>query len=212
MALTGDFVHAGFQFVDAIATLVAKFQAPMGVYAVLGNHDYSVRNIRGVRRYPRLPDAVAEALRERGIDVLKNEHRLVDRDGAQLAVAGVADWWSREADSQGALAGLSADTPRIVLAHNPRTIEQVGAERCDLMLSGHTHGGQIQFAKLGRPLLSRKMQDFAAGLYFHETGYLYVNKGIGYTVRFRYQVRPEIAVFRLRRLEDSGKLDSLYAP
>ena len=81
--------------------------------------------------------------------------------------------------------------------------------RCDLMLSGHTHGGQIEFALLGTKLLDRFKNRLAAGLYFHDSGYLYVNKGIGYTVRFRFQVRPEVAVFRLRRWEESGSLQAL---
>lgn len=204
VALTGDFVHAGFRHVDAIASLLGRFSAPLGVYAVLGNHDYSVRNIMGVRRYPTLPNTIADALRGVGIDVLHNEHRLVQRGGAPVAIAGVADLWSRELDVERALQGIPAEVPRIVLAHNPASIERLGDLRSDIMLSGHTHGGQIHVEGYGPAMLTKNMRDYAAGLYRQPSGYLYVNKGVGFTVRFRYRVRPEIAVLELTRGSENG--------
>jgi predicted MPP superfamily phosphohydrolase len=92
---------------------------------------------------------------------------------------------------------VPADTPRIVLAHNPFLFEQLSGRRCDLMLSGHTHGGQVQLPGRGPLVLHPKMRDYAAGLYAQNNARLYVNKGIGFTVRFRFQTRPEIAVLRL---------------
>ena len=73
--------------------------------------------------------------------------------------------------------------------------------RFDLMLSGHTHGGQVHLPRWGRPALSRKMKDLAAGLYLRSGSYLYVNTGLGFSVRLRYNVRPEIAVLTLRCAE-----------
>lgn len=205
IALTGDFVHAGYRFVPAIAQMLSRLHAPLGVYAVLGNHDYSVRSVRGIRRYPRLPDTVTQALTDVGIHVLRNRRLTLDHHGSPIVVAGVADYWSRESNLPEALDGLDSTIPRIVLAHNPCSLEQLGGRRCDLMLSGHTHGGQIDVPGLGRPMLSRKMRNYAAGLIRHDAGYLYVNKGIGYTVRLRYQARPEIAVLRL----DAGQPGAL---
>lgn len=209
IALTGDFVHAGFRHVEEIAAIVSKLSAPLGVYAVLGNHDYSIRVYGGRPRHPLLAEAVEGALRQRGIIVLKNEHRMIEFRGAPIAMAGVCDLWSGEADLASTLRGISPDVPRIVMAHNPWTIDQAEGRRCDLMLSGHTHGGQIEFALLGTRLLDRFKNRLAAGLYYHDSGYLYVNKGIGYTVRFRFQVRPEVAVFRLRGWDESGSLNAL---
>lgn len=218
VALTGDFVHAGFRHVNAIAQLLGRISAPLGVYAVLGNHDYSVRNIMGVRRYPKLPETVTLALRQVGIDVLHNEHRILERKGAKFAVAGVADLWSRELDIDKALTGIDPEVPRIVLAHNPASLERLGAHRSDIMLSGHTHGGQIHVEGYGPAMLTKNMREYAAGLYRQPSGYLYVNKGVGFTVRFRFRVRPEIAVLELRRADptsgvntyvDRGKLDAL---
>jgi len=97
-----------------------------------------------------------------------------------------------------AFAGLSPSIPRIVLAHNPRTVERLAGRRCDLMLSGHTHGGQVHLPGIGRPTLGKKARRFAAGMYQYRNTHIYVNKGVGFGFRFRYMVRPEVAVLNLR--------------
>lgn len=199
VALTGDFVHSGSKYVEAIAALVSSLEAPLGVYAVLGNHDHAIRMQHGIRQHKGLPEAITDALGRRGIPVLTNEYRVVEKSGAPLAVVGVEDLWSRAADLRVAVRGLADDVPRVVLAHNPATIVQAEGIRVDLMLSGHTHGGQIRIPTVADASRAPQAARFAAGLYYHDTGYLYVNKGIGYSFRFRYKVRPEIAVFRLRR-------------
>ena len=197
IALTGDFVHKGYRHVRAAAELVGKLAAPLGVYAVLGNHDFSVRSALGIRRYPGLHQAVADALTEAGVRVLRNEAVQLDQAGGGLILAGVDDLWSRECDPAAALAGCQ-QTPRVVLAHNPRSVESFGDHRWDLVLSGHTHGGQVNWPGLGRILLGKKARRWAAGLYPHRDGHLYVNKGVGFGWRFRFGVRPELAVFTLQ--------------
>lgn len=198
IVLTGDFIHKGFRHVDEVAEVLGRLQSPQGVFAVLGNHDYSVRNALGLRRHKHLHRAVQDALAAQGIRVLHNENLVLDRDGQQLALAGVADLWSRCCDPEGALGGLSPHLPRVVLAHNPCTIERLQGHRCDLMLSGHTHGGQVMLPGIGRLALGPKGRRFAAGLYRHGASHLYVNKGVGFGLRLRYRVRPEIAVLTLR--------------
>jgi predicted MPP superfamily phosphohydrolase len=199
IVLTGDFVHKGYRYVDRIAGILGRLSCPYGVYAVLGNHDYSVRNALGFRRYRHLHSAVAEALTAQGIRVLHNETVLLQRGVAGLHLIGVNDLWSRVCDLDRAFAGLCPSVPHIVLAHNPRTVERLGGRRCDLMLSGHTHGGQIHLPGVGRPTLGAKARRFAAGLYRYQNTYLYVNKGVGFGFRLRFGVRPEVAVLTLRR-------------
>jgi predicted MPP superfamily phosphohydrolase len=75
--------------------------------------------------------------------------------------------------------------------------------RADLVLSGHTHGGQIDWPGLGRVLLGKKARRWAAGLYPHNGGHVYVNKGVGFGWRFRFGVRPEVAVFTLKPAENA---------
>jgi predicted MPP superfamily phosphohydrolase len=198
IALTGDFVHKGYRHVADAAKLFRHLSAPLGVFAVLGNHDFSVRNALGVRRHPGLHRAIAAALGAEGVRVLRNEAVRVERNGAGLIVAGLDDLWSRECDPDAAFAGSCPDTPRVVLAHNPQSANLFAAHRADLTLSGHTHGGQVDWPGLGRVLLGKNAKRWAAGLYPHAGGHVYVNKGVGFGWRFRFGVRPELAVFTLR--------------
>ena len=199
IVLTGDFIHKGYKHVEDVAKVLARLNAPQGVVAVLGNHDFSVRNALGFRRHRGLHKAIADALGSQGIRVLRNETMQLDRPEGKLLLAGLDDLWSRECDPDRALEGHCLVTPRIVLAHNPQTIHMMDKHRCDLMLSGHTHGGQINWPGLGRFFLGRKGRQFAAGMYRHKSSHLYVHKGVGFGWRFRFGVRPEIALHTLRR-------------
>src|SRR5262249_37677917 len=200
VGLTGDFVHRGYKHVSAAAAALAPLQAPAGVFAVLGNHDYSVRNALGLRRYRHLHRAVAHSLTARGIQVLHNQVVPLIRDDSMVYLVGVADLWSRRCDIGRAFAGLSPEIPCITLAHNTRAVERREGRRCDLMLSGHTHGGQVNWPGVGRPALGRRSRRFAAGLCRYRETRVYVNKGVGFGLRFRFGVRPEVAVFTLRRV------------
>jgi predicted MPP superfamily phosphohydrolase len=200
VVVTGDFVHKGYRHVDTAAKAVGRLRARHGVYAVLGNHDFSVRNALGFRRYRGLHKAVAEALAGRGVDVLRNRSVSLSREGQAVHLCGLDDLWSRECDPEAAFRDVPLDAPRLVLAHNPQTIHRLDAHRCDLMLSGHTHGGQVDWPGLGRLVLSRTARAFAAGLYRHRTSLVYVNKGVGFGFRFRFNVRPEVAVLTIRRV------------
>jgi hypothetical protein len=200
IVVTGDFIHHGYRHIPQAAAHVRRLSAPNGVFAVLGNHDYSIRNALGLRRHRHLHQAVADALAAEGMRVLRNETVPLQRDGCSVDLIGVDDLWSRTCDLDRALAGCDPARPRVVLAHNPRTVEHLAGRRCDLMLSGHTHGGQIDLPRLGRVVLGRKARRFAAGMYEFAGTYLYVNKGVGFGWRLRYNVRPEVAVLVLRPL------------
>jgi predicted MPP superfamily phosphohydrolase len=197
IALTGDYVHKGHRYVEGIAELLSRLSAPLGVFAVLGNHDHAVRNALGFRRYPKLHQRIVEALVQRGIRVLHNELMTVELDGLRYQISGVDDLWSRRCRPDVALVGLDPGLPHVMLAHHPRTIELLDGRRCDLMLSGHTHGGQIHTQQFGSVTLGRRMKRYAAGLYAHGDSRLYVNKGVGFGLPIRYNRRPEIAVFDL---------------
>lgn len=199
ITLTGDYVHKGGAHVKDVARVLGKLQAPLGVFAVLGNHDYSVRNALGYRRYKHLHQQIADALTDQGIRVLHNETLPLQRGDQRIFLTGIADLWSRVCDPHAALKDLCPNTPRIVLAHNPCTIERLGDHRCDLMLSGHTHGGQVKLPVIGPVALGPKGRRFASGFYQHGKSMLYVNKGVGFGLKMRYGVRPEVALFTLRR-------------
>jgi uncharacterized protein len=197
IVLTGDFIHKGFKHIERVARILGRLRAPMGIFAVLGNHDFSVRNALGFRRHKHLHRMVADALANQGIRVLQNETQALIRGDAVIYLTGVDDLWSRQCDLDQAFAGLRPTVPRIVLAHNPWTVEHLGDHRCDLMLSGHTHGGQVKLPVLGHVTLGPKGRRFAAGIYKVRDSWLYVNKGVGFGFRVRYGVRPEVAVLTL---------------
>jgi predicted MPP superfamily phosphohydrolase len=187
-----------------VARVLSRLSARHGVFAVLGNHDFAVRNALGIRRYRQLHQRVADALHHHGIEVLRNRSRRLERGDSHLHLVGVDDLWSRACDLGQAFSGLAAHVPALLLAHNPRTIERIGSHRCDLILSGHTHGGQINWPGLGRVLLRGHGRRFAAGLYRHENRHLYVNRGVGFGFRFRFGVRPEMALMQLHRSKEDA--------
>jgi predicted MPP superfamily phosphohydrolase len=105
VVLTGDFIHKGFKYIEPVAQTLGCLKSPQGTFAVLGNHDFSVRNALGFRRYRHLHRAVASALTARGIRVLHNEAVQLTRDADVLQLVGVEDLWSRVCDLDQAFAG-----------------------------------------------------------------------------------------------------------
>jgi hypothetical protein len=162
-----------------------------GAIAVLGNHEYWVD-----------PAAARKYLRDYGISLLENKSKLVTVDGASLNFAGVGDLWEGTQDLTSAFASTPSpyEAPRIVISHNPDFADdpQVARSGAVLMLSGHTHGGQVTLPGIGSPLLPIHNKRYASGLVDTEWGYVYISKGIGCTQpAIRIGTRPEIAVLEL---------------
>ncbi len=199
--ITGDFViggkdHeggvAGGTFVEpeSIAAELKNLRAPLGVYAVLGNHDWWFDGER-----------VARALEGAGLRVLENRAARIERGGRAFWLAGVADLWTRRPDVEGALREVSTDDPVLLFTHNPDIFPDVPA-RVSLTLAGHTHGGQVNLPLLGRPVVpSRFGQRFAFGHVVEGGRHLYVGGGIGTSIiPVRFRVPPEIVVLNLRAM------------
>jgi predicted MPP superfamily phosphohydrolase len=196
VALTGDFISAGpmvqrisVQFAHHCADLLARLTCPLR-YAVMGNHDVIVS-----RR------AVTEALTSHGIPVLHNQAVPIERDGSRFWLAGVADvLMGGEVDLAAALpASRDRRTePLVLMAHEPDYADSIIGSGVDLMLSGHTHGGQVRIPfvpPFDLPPLGRK---YIEGLFSLGNLQLYVTRGIGTVgVPFRFRCRPEITVIRL---------------
>jgi len=206
--LTGDYVTRQRRYVVNVTEVLAPLAAPLGVYAVLGNHDTVVG-----------ADAVAAAVEAAGARLLRNRHERVAVNGTAFYLAGIdcphheqyrladrrrSDWaklYRRYLDS--ALRGIPADSFRILLAHTPDVIRDAARLGVDLMLSGHTHGGQVRFPFLGATVVpSRYGHRYAAGEFRVDGATLYVSRGLG-TVRFslRFLCRPELAILTLRQRE-----------
>ena len=194
IAFTGDLADGTVELLAPHTAALARLRAPLGLYFCTGNHEY----------YSGVEEWTAQA-RRLGFDVLINEVRHIDRGGGRLAVAGVTDFSAgemvpgHESDPAGALAGSDGADVRILLAHQPRSIEAAADAGCHLQLSGHTHGGQFVPWKYA----VRLQQPFIAGLHKVRGTWLYVHRGTGYWgPPLRLGAPSEIALLTLSRAQD----------
>lgn len=194
VVLLGDYVIqdvAGGKFIEpeATAECLSRLHAPLGVFAVLGNHDWWLDGER-----------VGRALTSVGIKVLENDAARVVRDGHPLWVAGLADLWTRSPDTRKALAAVNddGDAPVLLLTHNPDVFPDVPA-RVALTLAGHTHGGQVNLPLVGRPVVpSRYKQLYAYGHVVEGGRHLFVTSGVGTSILpVRFRVPPEITLITI---------------
>lgn len=195
IALTGDYVSHTREYIAGCARALGRLQAKHGVMAVLGNHDHWTDG-----------EMMAQALTAEGIRVLCNEHVRIRQDDAQICLAGIDDLMVNRDDLSAALAGTTRRETRILLAHNPAIIREAARAGVDLVLSGHTHGGQINWQLLiGRNdsrisrWLRRPSRRFMRGHAVIGTTQLYVNRGLGtVVVPLRYGCPPEITLLELQ--------------
>jgi predicted MPP superfamily phosphohydrolase len=202
--LTGDYVLHSSAYARPVVEELARLRPAIGTVAVLGNHDWS-EGAGVVRR------EFAEAglpLIDNARRVLTPDRELVDAACEGLALCGVEDLWRGKPDPRRALAGLPPAMPRLLLSHNPDVAEEAdlvkSGLRVDLMISGHTHGGQIYVPGFGTPFIpSRYGQKYAQGLVQGPACPVFVCRGIGLaTVPLRIGVPPEMSVLELRRDPD----------
>jgi predicted MPP superfamily phosphohydrolase len=188
VALTGDYVTSGTAFHEDIAAVLCALRARDGAMAVMGNHEYFGDG-----------EPLVSLLRAGGVEVLRNERRTLSRGEDHLVIAGVDDTWSRRADVARTLDGVAA-RPVVALAHDPRLFPELARHGAALVLSGHTHWGQVAIPFVARRLnLSRLSYRYHAGLYRSGEATLYVNPGLGTTgPPVRLGAPPEITVLRLR--------------
>jgi uncharacterized protein len=192
VALTGDYVTSGTAFHHDIAAVLCELRARDGVFAVLGNHDYFGEG-----------EPMISMLREGTVTVLRNEHRTISRGDDRLVVAGVDDTYTRRADIARALRGREPGLPVVALAHDPQLFTELARCGVALVLSGHTHWGQLALPFAAeRVNLSRLSYRYHAGLYSSGASTLYINPGLGTTgPPVRLGAPPEITVLRLHRAE-----------
>lgn len=177
-----------------LSPVLGDLHAPDGVVAVLGNHDYDYD-----------ADAVAEWLRALGARVLVNDCIRLTRGESMLLVGGVDDAEDGIVDPLGGCGGEPADVPRIVLSHNPDGLRALAPEtRVDLMLSGHTHGGQVVLPFLGAPARNCVTcgPRSASGWVPNGRAALYVTTGVGVMLPVRIGCPPEVLIVRLRAARD----------
>jgi uncharacterized protein len=193
VALTGDLASesSGAHRLDELAEALSGLQAPHGVFAVPGNHDHRV-GIAAWRRAVREMDGVTE---------LTNSAVVVRRGEARLCVAGVDDLDEGEPDLTAALPDAEPRDCTILLSHNPEQAERARRmhDRVDLVLSGHTHGGQVRLPGIGallNPVWREEL--YEEGLTRRPWTQVYTSRGVG-TVHLpvRFLCRPEVAILEL---------------
>lgn len=202
VAVTGDLVHtpAG---IAPFLELAQSFRAKDGVYAIFGNSEHK----NGVRPY-----AFSRTLAENAIMPLMNQHVLISRGDAQIVLAGVDDPVNDKDDTAAALKDAPPDLFTLLLMHSPDSVADAVGRGVDIVLSGHTHGGQIRLPWYGplytHSLLGRRMSD---GYYSRRRlrrvigirpgrTQLYVTRGIGISgLALRFLTRPELTIITLKR-------------
>jgi predicted MPP superfamily phosphohydrolase len=186
--LGGDYVSYGDRrFADPCAEALATLTAPLGVFAVLGNHDDD--------RY------VPATLRSRGIVVLRDEWTAISRRGASFALAGVRFWTRGATEIAHALAGATG--PVLLAAHDPRRLVEAAALDVGGVLAGHTHGGQVVLPLVGA--LAARKYPIAAGRVGRENTEMFVSRGVGTVILpLRVNCPPEVAIVTLRGRGELG--------
>ena len=189
IALTGDYISQDRVYAAPCAEVVGRLRARHGVYAVLGNHDHWT-------------DAalIADLFRAEGIRVLINEGLRADLRGETFWLAGVDDTMVGLEDLPLAMAGSIDEEFKLLLAHNPIILRRAARANVDLVLSGHTHGGQVTWrsekTRSGRP-----RRRLLRGLGRRGNTQIYVTRGLGMVVvPIRYGCPPEISVLELRSI------------
>jgi predicted MPP superfamily phosphohydrolase len=139
-------------------------------------------------------------LGERGVRVLRNEGLLLEHAGARLWLAGIDDTWTRRDDLSRALEGRPEATPVVLLAHDPAKFDAAAEVGVDVVLSGHTHGGQIAVPFVSRVLsLASIAHPYNVGFYRRGPATLYVHPGLGTTgPPMRLGAAPEVTILVLR--------------
>lgn len=196
LVLTGDFITSqrdGTAPLEQARRVYAHLQPPrLGAIGILGNHDYGPgwsNNATALN--------VSQLLNDVGCSVLRNDSLTV----AGLRFIGYDDLWAQQFGPKLMSNLLPSPEPTIVLCHNPDAVDlPAWSNYKGWILAGHTHGGQCKPPFLPPPLLPVKNKRYTCGEFdLHDGRRLYINRGLGYLRRVRFNVRPEITVFTLRR-------------
>jgi len=186
--LTGDYVSHETEYIAPVAEVLGSLKSEFGTFACLGNHDHWTDG-----------ELVTQLLRGEGIRVLINEGFRFEARGAAFWLGAVDDHMAGEVDLPAAMRGSFPDEMKLLLAHNPIILRQAARAGVDLVLSGHTHGGQVKMKIREREKRILPRRKLVSGLHERKDTQIYITRGIGTVVLpVRYQCPPEISLLELR--------------
>lgn len=203
ICLTGDYVTSGTTVdMGLYRKLLRSVAEKVPVFACMGNHDGGKWGKRSGRRES--SQAIRTLLAEAGVRVLHNTNEEVVVAGVRAQFVGLGDLWAKEFDPRRAFESLprQPDCLRVTLSHNPDSKAILQYYHWELLLCGHTHGGQVVIPGYGPPILPIMDRAFAQGLHPYEGRRVYVTRGIGGVYGgVRFYCRPEISVLDLHAAE-----------
>lgn len=198
IALTGDYIDEDRKYIAPVIKALKRLKAKHGVVSILGNHDHFIG--KGYSR---------DVIESHRIPLLENRHTYIEEGKSVLCVAGTKDLLEDQPDLYAALGGVDKTVPRVLLAHHPDYAEYMPKdERVDLVLSGHTHGGQVRIPFSIAPVIpSRFGQKYSGGLVSidrEEGTQVYVSRGVGVVmIPVRFNCPPELTLIRLKPALDT---------
>jgi len=193
VVLTGDFVTGKASHIWNCLEALGRLPSRLGSYAVLGNHDWWTDG-----------EVITDALERAGIHVLSNAAVRIGEESSSIWLMGIEDLWSQHHSLPKAVYAADGPGPRILLSHNPDILPNASVFGLDLVLSGHTHGGQVCLPGIGPLLLPIKGdRRMARGLFRQGKTQIYVSAGVGVVVPpVRFNCPPEVAVLTLKQASD----------
>ncbi len=196
VCLTGDFITHSWGEWDAYSRILERLSIVAPTFATTGNHDGSNWMVQ-YGGYSR-PTKVIEMLEKGNIHVLTNERHEVSLAGkARFELIGLGDLWASDFQPRGLLEHDKDHLPRVLMSHNPDTKDYIEHDDWDLMLSGHTHGGQLTLPWGSTPFAPVIDKRFVRGLHQWKNHWLHITKGVGSLRKMRLNCFPEISVVEL---------------
>lgn len=185
---TGDYIHQkdSSEQIDRVWPELCRLEAKDGVYSVLGNHDHWGDFSRSLYWLGKS----GQNLRHKAISIQRGSKR--------VWLGGCGDYWEDEIGIGKAFQNVPERDFKILLAHNPDTADTRFSTKIDLMISGHTHGGQVSIPFLGPPVLPVRNKKYSSGFIKAKTTNIFISKGLGWAILpVRFNCLPEISVLKL---------------
>lgn len=199
--LGGDYIlraEENGRFLEGLGIITRQIPT----FAVWGNHEYNVGANNDLSSFKDKRATAKATLKGINVHILENESRLVETDKGKFWLIGVDDLWAQKTDLKKALQGTNNAYPKILLSHHPDIINQAQAQGIDLVLSGHTHGGQIRLPLIGSISYLKSTEldrQYDRGLFNFGLTRFFVTTGLGEAgPRARLFCRPEIVILDLQ--------------